>query len=84
MNMNNYRRKPNASSIELIYEDDHLLFYLRTHPEWYKILARYPERYREFRQIARDEMKLTTYHRLERFKNQISLLGILTEYLKTQ
>ncbi|HEY8436451.1 MAG TPA: YlbE-like family protein [Haloplasmataceae bacterium] len=68
--------------IREIYQDDHLLFYLRTHPDWYKILARYPDRYSEFRRVAKEEMKLTAYHRLERFKNQVALLQLLAEYLK--
>jgi YlbE-like protein len=65
-----------------IYEDERMLFYLRTHPEWYKILARYPNRYSEFNKLAKEELKLTTYHRLERFKNQVSLLGMLSDYMK--
>lgn len=82
MNLNNPFRGGRRAPIEDIYEDDKLLFYLRTHPEWYKILGRYPERINEFKQVAKEEMKLTTHHRLERFKNQMTLLSLLTEYMK--
>jgi hypothetical protein len=74
--------KQGSHPIMTIYEDERMLFFLRTHPEWYKILGRYPNRYSEFNKLAKEELKLTTYHRLERFKNQVSLLGMLSEYMK--
>lgn len=80
--------KPRLSKVPLhknpvinIYNDEKILFYLRTHPIWYKILSRYPERYNEFVKLAKEELKLTTYHKLDRWKNQASLIGLLTEYM---
>lgn len=75
-------KKGAKTPIEQIYEDDHLLFYLRTHPHWYKIIARYPQKVKDFTQVAKEELKITTYHKLERFKNQMSLFGMLSEYMK--
>ena len=71
-----------SSAVQMIYSDEKLLFYLRMHPEWYRVLGRHPEQYQTFNKIAKEELKLTTYHKIERFKNQVSLLGMLGEYMK--
>lgn len=68
--------------LNTIYRDERLLFYLRTHPEWYRYLFRYPDGLNAFIHQAREELKLTPYHRLERFKSQISLFSLLSEYMK--
>jgi hypothetical protein len=75
-------RNNHQTPIQIIAHDEKLLFYLRTHPEWYKVLGRYPSRYQDFINLAKEELKITTHHKLERFKNQVSLFSMLSEYMK--
>ncbi|HEY8364510.1 MAG TPA: YlbE-like family protein [Haloplasmataceae bacterium] len=65
-----------------LYKNNELLFYLRTHPEWYKVIHRYPESYKQFQKIAKEELKLTFSHKVDRFKNQVQLLSLINEYMK--
>lgn len=65
-----------------LYKKNDLLFYLRTHPEWYKIIYRHPEIYREFKRVAKEELKQTFKHKIDRFKNQIQLLSLINEYMR--
>ena len=65
-----------------LYKKNDMLFYLRTHPEWYKIIHRHPEAYRQFLKIAKEELKQTFRHKMDRFKNQVQLLSLINEYMK--
>ena len=65
-----------------LYKNDNMLFYLRTHPEWYKILHRFPHLYKDFLNTAKEEMKLTLSDKIGRFGNQIQLLSLISEYMK--
>ncbi|NLC95827.1 MAG: hypothetical protein GX676_09115 [Bacilli bacterium] len=65
-----------------LYRQPEILFYLRTHPEWYKVLNRHPDLYRNFVKLAKEELKLTFSHKLDRFKNQVQLLSLIAEYMK--
>lgn len=64
-----------------LYKNNDMLFYLRTHPEWYKVLNRHPNYYSQFTKEAKEELKLTLNHKLDRFKNQIHLLSLVKEYM---
>lgn len=71
----------NNKIFEELYKKNDLLFYLRTHPEWYKILNRHPNMYNQFTKLAKEELKNTLYHKLDRFKNQVQLLTLINEYM---
>lgn len=73
----------NNQIIDKLYKSNDLLFYLRTHPEWYKVLNRHPDYYNQFEKIAKEELKLTLNHRLDKIKNQVQLIGLLSEYMKS-
>lgn len=66
--------------IEQIYKNDQLLFYLRTNPTYYKKLERNPDGYKTFESTAKNELKITFYHRLEDLKQQISIMSMFFEY----
>ena len=65
-----------------LYKKNDMLFYLRTHPEWYKIIHRHPNSYRHFIKIAKEDLKQTFKHKVDRFKNQVHLLSLINEYMK--
>jgi len=65
-----------------IYKNDDMLFYIRTHPEWYKTLNRHPDYYKQFLKTAKEELKLTLNHKIDRFKNQVQLLTLINEYMR--
>ncbi|MDF2699536.1 MAG: YlbE-like protein [Haloplasmataceae bacterium] len=67
---------------EQIYKKQEILFYIRTHPEWYKILNRHPDRFTQFNKIAKDELQITLQHKVDRFKNQVEILTLLNDYMK--
>lgn len=64
-----------------LYKSNDMLFYIRTHPEWYKVLNRHPQYYNQFIKSAKEELKLTFNHKLDRFKNQVQLLSLVKEYM---
>ncbi|QVK18940.1 hypothetical protein KHQ81_04310 [Mycoplasmatota bacterium] len=72
----------NKSIMSEIYKNNEMLFYLRTHPEWYKTLHRHPDVYKEYLKNAKEELKLTFNHKIDRFKNQVQLLSLINEYMK--
>lgn len=65
-----------------LYKNNDILFYLRTHPEWYKILHRHPNSYKQLLKVAKEELKLTFSHKVDRFKNQVQLLSLINEYMR--
>ncbi len=65
-----------------LYSKNDMLFYLRTHPEWYKVLHRHPNLYKQFLKTAKEDLKLTLNHKIDRFKNQVQLLSLINEYMK--
>lgn len=73
----------NNQIITKLYKNNDILFYLRTHPVWYKILNRHPQYYNQFEHIAKEDLKLTLNHKLDKIKNQVQLVGLLSEYMKS-
>ncbi|ERJ13488.1 YlbE-like family protein [Haloplasma contractile] len=67
--------------LDKLYKEDALLFYLRTHPEWYRILERDPSQIKQFEKIAKDEMKLTFHHKINNIKNQMQIMNMMIEYI---
>ena len=67
--------------IEHLYKKKELLFYIRTHPQWYKVLNRHPKHFNKFIKIAKEDLQITVQHKLERFKNQVELFSLLNEYM---
>lgn len=74
----------NNKILNELYQKNDILFYLRTHPNWYKILNRHPQGFDYFTKFAKEELKQTFKHKLDRFTNQIQILGVINEYMKHQ
>ncbi len=71
----------NKTLMTELYKNNDMLFYLRTHPEWYKTLHRHPDLYKQYTKVAKEELKITLNHKIDRFKNQVQLLSLISEYM---
>ncbi len=64
-----------------IYQDTRLLEYLRYHPEWYKILYYNPNNLNAFLDEAKGHYKIRMTDKIEEFKNQLSFITSIIEYV---
>ncbi len=69
------------SIFEKLHENEKLLYYLRIHPKWYKILYFTPERYGEFIKYAKNETNQTVYHKFESITDKISMINLFINTL---
>ena len=68
--------------LQKIYNNPKYLDYLRYHPKWYYYLDENPNNYSIFERTVKEELKITTYDKLERLKKQISFATKFMEYFK--
>ena len=68
--------------LQKLYQNPKYLEYLRYHPKWYYYLDENPNNYQVFERIVKDELKITTYDKLERLKKQISFVSKFMDYFK--
>lgn len=72
----------NSEILSYIYENPAILEYLRYHASWYKILYYEPNRFNEFVNEAKAELKITFQDRVHQFQNQVNLVSSLVDYMK--
>ena len=70
--------------IKKLYSNPIYLDYLRQHPKWYYYLDLDPKNYNEFEKTVKQELKLTTYDKLEAFKNQINFASSMIKYFSNK
>ena len=63
-------------------QNPHCLAYIHEHSNWYKILNREPERFKELNELAKEYYKLRPTDKLERMVDTISLVSNLMANLK--
>ncbi len=68
--------------IDYLYENNVFLNYIRYNPHWYKILYYEPERFEEFLNEAKENLKITMKDKIERMQNQIEFITSLVDYIK--
>lgn len=68
--------------LKRIYVNQSYLKYLRYHPKWYYYLEQNPNNFILFEKKVKEELKLTTYDKLEKIKKQISFASKFVEYFK--
>ena len=72
----------NVEILNKLYSNPEILTYLRYNPEWYKILYYEPEKYKEFETEAKESLKISTYHKIEDLKNNISFIQAIIDYAR--
>ena len=68
--------------LQKLYQNPKYLEYLRYHPKWYYYLDENPNNYQVFERTVKEELKITTYDKLERLKKQISFVSKFMDYFK--
>ena len=68
--------------LQKLYSNPKYLEYLRYHPKWYYYLDENPSNYPIFEKTVKEELKITTYDKLERLKKQISFVSKFMDYFK--
>ncbi len=68
--------------LEKLYSNPVYLDYLRNHPKWYYYLEENPSNYSIFERKVKEDLKITTYDKLERAKKQITTISKFIEYFK--
>ena len=68
--------------LEKIYSNPNYLQYLRYHPKWYYYLDENPNNYSIFERTVKQELKITTYDKLEKLKKQINFVTKFMDYFK--
>ena len=68
--------------LDKIYNTDEYLEYLRYHPKWYYYLDENPNNYSIFERTVKEELKITTFDKLEKLKKQINFATKFMEYFK--
>ncbi len=66
---------------EKLHQEKELLYYLRMHPKWYKILYYSPSKLAEFTKEAKVETKQTIYHKIEDVTNKIEMINFFVNTL---
>lgn len=70
--------------LKKLYANEQYLYFLRKHPKWYYYLDLDPKYYNEFEKVVKRELKITTYDKLERVKNQINFATSMIRYFQGQ
>ncbi len=73
-----------ADILEKLYANEVYLEYLRYHPKWYYYLEQNPQNYIVFENKVKQELKLTTYDKLEKMKKQINFASKMINYFKAK
>lgn len=68
--------------LQKLYSNPKYLEYLRYHPKWYYYLDENPNNYSIFERTVKEELKITTYDKLEKIKKQINFATKFMEYFK--
>lgn len=68
--------------LQKIYSNPKYLEYLRYHPKWYYYLDENPNNYSIFERTVKEELKITTFDKLEKLKKQINFATKFMEYFK--
>lgn len=68
--------------LQKIYSNPNYLQYLRYHPKWYYYLDENPNNYSIFERTVKQELKITTYDKLEKLKKQINFVTKFMDYFK--
>ena len=68
--------------LQKLYSNPKYLEYLRYHPKWYYYLDENPNNYSIFERTVKEELKTTTYDKLEKLKKQINFATKFMEYFK--
>lgn len=56
--------------------DENMRLYLRNHPKWYLILARYPECYQDIYEQYKIENKMTLADKIEKVGMMLSMIDM--------
>ena len=67
--------------INAIYQDDKLLYYLRFHPKWYRILDEDEKMFESFLEKAKEELHLRSQDKIDNFGKQIKFISSMLNYL---
>jgi hypothetical protein len=67
-----------------LYNNSVYLEYLRYHPKWYYYLEDNPNNYLIFERKVKEDLKITTYDKLEKMKKQISFASKFIDYFKNK
>ena len=70
--------------MDKIYQDERMLDYLRYHPKWYYYLDQNPSNFVKFEKQVKEDLKITTYDKLEKARKQIDFASKLIEYFKNK
>ena len=70
--------------LEKLYSNPVYLDYLRNHPKWYYYLEQNPENFFVFEKTLKEELKITTYDKLENIRKQINTISKFMEYFKNK
>ncbi len=70
--------------LEKLYSNPIYLDYLRNHPKWYYYLEQNPENFSVFEKTLKEELKITTYDKLENIRKQINTISKFMEYFKNK
>lgn len=74
----------NEDILRKIYSNPQYLEYLRFHPKWYYYLEQNPNNFSIFERTVKEELKITTYDKLEKLKKQINFATKFMEYFKNK
>lgn len=74
----------NEDILRKIYSNPQYLEYLRFHPKWYFYLEQNPNNFSIFERTVKEELKITTYDKLEKLKKQINFATKFMEYFKNK
>jgi len=70
--------------LQKLYSNPVYLDYLRNHPKWYQYLEDNPNNYSIFERKVKEDLKITTYDKLENFKKQINFITKFMDYFKNK
>lgn len=67
-----------------LYNNEAYLKYLRENPKWYYYLQQDPKYFSDFENTVKKALKITTYDKLESFKNQINFASSMLKYFSNK
>lgn len=70
--------------LQKLYSNPKYLEYLRFHPKWYYYLDENPNNYIYFERKVKEDLKITTYDKLESIKKQINFATKFMDYFKNK
>lgn len=74
----------NDNILQKLYANPQYLEYLRFHPKWYYYLEQNPNNFAIFERTVKEELKITTYDKLEKLKKQINFATKFMDYFKNK